>query len=191
MTYGWRGGTAFEVPPYQVPPNTMDVYFHEVDQLDSDWQNHAEESASGVTLTLGGWDTHNDNFNQLKTTKAGVLDTGLAGLFTSLAERGLLDTTAVFVTGEFGRTPKINARAGRDGRLLQIGARTPRGTEAIPPQRLLQGRVIGLDIHPGLNVDVVGDAHGLSRFLRAGSLDAVLSASVLEHLQAIDDGPHW
>jgi 2-polyprenyl-3-methyl-5-hydroxy-6-metoxy-1,4-benzoquinol methylase len=77
-----------------------------------------------------------------------------------------------------------NAQAGRGGRLLQIGARTPRGTEAIPPRRLLQGRVIGLDIHPGGNVDVVGDAHGLSRFLRDGSVDAVLSASVLEHLQA-------
>ncbi|MFL6200669.1 MAG: methyltransferase domain-containing protein [Thermoanaerobaculia bacterium] len=72
----------------------------------------------------------------------------------------------------------------KGGRLLQIGARTPRGVEAVPSRRLLQGRVIGLDIHPGLNVDVVGDAHGLSRFLREGSVDAVLSASVLEHLQA-------
>lgn len=78
----------------------------------------------------------------------------------------------------------VNARGGLDGRLLQIGARTPRGTAAVPPRRLLQGRVIGLDIHPGFHVDVVGDAHRLSRFLRAGSLDAVLSASVLEHLQA-------
>lgn len=72
----------------------------------------------------------------------------------------------------------------RGGLLLQIGARTPRGTEAMPDRRLLQARVIGLDIHPGLNVDIVGDAHGLSRFLREGSVDGVLSASVLEHLQA-------
>ncbi len=77
-----------------------------------------------------------------------------------------------------------NALGGRDSRLLQIGARTPRDMEVVPPRRLLQGRVIGLDIHPGLNVDIVGDAHGLSRFLREGSVDAVLSASVLEHLQA-------
>lgn len=77
-----------------------------------------------------------------------------------------------------------NAQEGREGRLLQIGARTPRGMDSVPPRHLLQGRVIGVDIHPGLNVDVVGDAHGLSRFLRAGSVDAVLSASVLEHLQA-------
>ena len=67
-----------------------------------------------VSLSLGGWDTHNDNFKQLKDGKAGVLDQGLAALFTGLAERGLLDSTAVMVTGEFGRTPKINVRAGRD-----------------------------------------------------------------------------
>ncbi len=67
-----------------------------------------------VSLSLGGWDTHNDNFNQLKNGKAAVLDQGLAGLFTALAERGLLESTAVMVTGEFGRTPKINVRAGRD-----------------------------------------------------------------------------
>lgn len=76
------------------------------------------------------------------------------------------------------------SQAGRRGLLLQIGARTPRGMDAIPPRHLLQGRVIGVDIHPGHNVDVVGDAHGLSRFVRAGSVDAVLTASVLEHLQA-------
>jgi SAM-dependent methyltransferase len=72
----------------------------------------------------------------------------------------------------------------RGGRLLQIGARTPHGVEPMPPRHLLRERVIGLDIHPGLGVDVVGDAHGLSRFLRERSVDGVLSASVLEHLQA-------
>jgi SAM-dependent methyltransferase len=77
-----------------------------------------------------------------------------------------------------------NALGGRDSRLLQIGARTPRDMEVVPSRRILQGHVIGLDIHPGLNVDIVGDAHGLSRFLREGSVDAVFSASVLEHLQA-------
>jgi uncharacterized protein (DUF1501 family) len=43
------------------------------------------------------------------------LDGGLAGLLTALEQKGLLSTTAVFVTGEFGRTPKISSqRAGRD-----------------------------------------------------------------------------
>jgi len=73
-----------------------------------------ESGVRFVSLSLGGWDTHNDNFNQLKNGKAGVLDDGLSALFTGLAERGLLESTAVMVTGEFGRTPKINVRAGRD-----------------------------------------------------------------------------
>lgn len=72
----------------------------------------------------------------------------------------------------------------RGGRVLQVGARTPAGLEGMPPRPLLRGPVIGLDIHPGLCVDLVGDAHFLSRFLRERSIDAVVSGSVLEHLQA-------
>jgi SAM-dependent methyltransferase len=72
----------------------------------------------------------------------------------------------------------------RGGRVLQVGARTPAGLEKMPPRPLLRGPVIGLDIHPGFGVDVVGDAHALSRFLRERSVEAVVSGSVLEHLQA-------
>jgi 2-polyprenyl-3-methyl-5-hydroxy-6-metoxy-1,4-benzoquinol methylase len=72
----------------------------------------------------------------------------------------------------------------RGGRVLQVGARTPAGLAGMPPRPLLRGPVTGLDIHPGHCVDLVGDAHFLSRFLRAGSVDAVVSGSVLEHLQA-------
>lgn len=79
-----------------------------------------------TTISLGGWDTHGDNFAQLKGSTTGgkggkgaagllpTLDTGLAALFGWLANKGLLETTAVFVTGEFGRTPKVNRTAGRD-----------------------------------------------------------------------------
>jgi len=67
-----------------------------------------------ATVDFGGWDTHQQNFTRLKGTLLPQLDQGLAGLFASLAERGLLDSTTVFVTGEFGRTPKINKNAGRD-----------------------------------------------------------------------------
>jgi SAM-dependent methyltransferase len=73
------------------------------------------------------------------------------------------------------------------GRVLQIGARglpASCGGVADPARGLLHGPVVGLDIHPGPHVDVVGDAHFLSRFFRAGCMDAVFSASVLEHLQA-------
>ena len=77
-----------------------------------------------------------------------------------------------------------NSHGARGARVLQVGARTPAGLEGMPPRPLLRGPVIGLDIHPGSYVDLVGDAHFLSRFLRPGSLDAVVSGSVLEHLQA-------
>lgn len=75
--------------------------------------------ASGVrfvTLTLGGWDTHQDNWTRLKTRLLPDLDVGLSALLNGLSEKGLLETTTVFVTGEFGRTPKINNRSAEGGR---------------------------------------------------------------------------
>jgi SAM-dependent methyltransferase len=72
----------------------------------------------------------------------------------------------------------------RNGRVLQIGARSMPDATPEPAHRLLRARPIGLDIHPGHRVHLVGDAHGLSRFLRPGSLDAVFSSAVLEHLEA-------
>ena len=67
-----------------------------------------------MTVIFGGWDTHTDNFNSLKTKVLPNFDQGLAGLFRALEFKGLLSSTAVFVTGEFGRTPKINKTSGRD-----------------------------------------------------------------------------
>ena len=67
-----------------------------------------------VTVTHGGWDTHQNNWATLKDKLCPQLDAGLSGLFLALAAKGLLDSTSVFVSGEFGRTPKINQRGGRD-----------------------------------------------------------------------------
>jgi hypothetical protein len=67
-----------------------------------------------VTIDHSNWDTHDNNFNTLKDSLLPVLDGGLTTLFRDLAERGLLDRTLVVVTGEFGRTPRINKNAGRD-----------------------------------------------------------------------------
>jgi uncharacterized protein (DUF1501 family) len=66
-----------------------------------------------VTLTYGGWDMH----TSIKQGMAGSLpafDQAYAALITDLEKRGLLDSTLVMVSSEFGRTPKINATAGRD-----------------------------------------------------------------------------
>ncbi len=75
-----------------------------------------EAGVKFVTLTYGGWDTHRDNFTSLKDRQLPSFDQGLAGLFVGLDEKGLLDSTVVYVTGEFGRTPKINSRTAEGGR---------------------------------------------------------------------------
>jgi uncharacterized protein (DUF1501 family) len=67
-----------------------------------------------VTVSFGGWDTHGNNFKSLSGGLLPQLDTGVSALLSGLKERGLLETTTVFVVGEFGRTPKINDKAGRD-----------------------------------------------------------------------------
>jgi hypothetical protein len=67
-----------------------------------------------ATVTFGGWDTHSNNFGKAKESLLPEFDQGLAAMLNALSQRGLLDSTLVFVTGEFGRTPKINQRAGRD-----------------------------------------------------------------------------
>ncbi len=74
-----------------------------------------ESGVRFVTVSTGGWDTHQENWSKLKDKLLPPFDEGLAALLVGLEEKGLLDSTAVFVTGEFGRTPKINTeRGGRD-----------------------------------------------------------------------------
>lgn len=65
-----------------------------------------------VTIGLGGWDTHEGNFARLKDRNLPPLDQGLSALIADLDQRGMLDSTLVYCAGEFGRTPKINARGG-------------------------------------------------------------------------------
>ena len=67
-----------------------------------------------VTVLLEGWDTHQDNFNQLGRQLLPNLDQSLSAMFDRFGEQGRLDSTAILVTGEFGRTPKVNKNAGRD-----------------------------------------------------------------------------
>ncbi|HET6426484.1 MAG TPA: DUF1501 domain-containing protein, partial [Planctomycetaceae bacterium] len=63
---------------------------------------------------IGGWDTHKANFSTLKESRLPQNDSAISALLTDLKDRGLLDSTLVYWTGDFGRTPKINADAGRD-----------------------------------------------------------------------------
>ncbi|MEK7470168.1 MAG: DUF1501 domain-containing protein [Planctomycetota bacterium] len=66
-----------------------------------------------VECTLGGWDTHQDNFNRVAGL-AGSLAPAYAALIKDLEDRHLLDSTLVLCMGEFGRTPRINGNDGRD-----------------------------------------------------------------------------
>jgi len=80
-------------------------------------------SQAGVAMTAihfnemtmcDGWDTHSKNFEALEGELLPMLDQSLSALVEDLADRGTLDETLIVVVGEFGRTPKINAAAGRD-----------------------------------------------------------------------------
>ncbi len=72
-----------------------------------------ERGVPFVEVSLDGWDTHQNNFGRVKDL-CGTLDAAFAALLTDLKERGLLESTLVVCQGEFGRTPKINDRTGRD-----------------------------------------------------------------------------
>jgi uncharacterized protein (DUF1501 family) len=67
-----------------------------------------------VEVDLGGWDNHADIFPMLSNRKLPELDKAMSALVSDLADRGLLDDTAIIWMGEFSRTPTINAGAGRD-----------------------------------------------------------------------------
>jgi uncharacterized protein (DUF1501 family) len=72
-----------------------------------------ERGVPFVEVGLGGWDTHDNNFAQVKAL-CDTLDPAWATLMADLKDRGLLETTTVVWMGEFGRTPGVNPRDGRD-----------------------------------------------------------------------------
>uniref|UniRef100_A0A7C2P572 DUF1501 domain-containing protein n=1 Tax=Schlesneria paludicola TaxID=360056 RepID=A0A7C2P572_9PLAN len=83
---------------------------------------------------ISGWDTHKQNFSTLKDSRLPETDLAVSALLTDLQDRGLLDSTLVYWTGDFGRTPKINADAGRDhwpacGTVLMAGGGIPGGRD--------------------------------------------------------------
>ncbi len=72
-----------------------------------------ERGVPFVEVNLGGWDTHSQNFDQVKRL-CNILDPAWAALMSDLDARGLLETTTIIWMGEFGRTPRINQGQGRD-----------------------------------------------------------------------------
>lgn len=65
-----------------------------------------EKGVPYVTINYSGWDTHKQHFQTMRR-KLPEMDAGMATLLTDLSDRGLLDSTIVWWSGEFGRTPRV------------------------------------------------------------------------------------
>lgn len=90
-----------------------------------------ENGVRFVTVNYAGWDHHEQIYKGLDR-KLPEFDQGFSALMNDLDQRGLLDETLVLAMGEFGRTPKVNDKAGRDhwgraGSMLWAGAGVARG----------------------------------------------------------------
>ena len=94
-----------------------------------------EAGCGFVTVSYGGWDMHGGIVKGLKT-RARPVDQGVSALISDLNDRSMLEDVLVVVTGEFGRTPKINSKGGRDhwGKLCTL---------ALAGGGLRMGQVVG------------------------------------------------
>lgn len=104
-----------------------------------------EAGVTFVEVTLGNWDTHDDNFNRCRTLSE-QCDPGFAALVADLKDRGRLDKTLILWVGEFGRTPRINPRTGRDHYPRVFNA-------AIAGGGIKGGQVIGASTRDGMAVE--------------------------------------
>lgn len=104
-----------------------------------------ERGVTFVEVESAGWDTHDDNFKRVKTL-AGAVDPAFAALVADLKDRGLLEKTLVIWMGEFGRTPRINAKAGRDHHPLSFNM-------ALAGGGIKGGQVVGATNDEGTLVD--------------------------------------
>ena len=119
-----------------------------------------------VEVSAGNWDTHQDNFERTGTL-CNQVDQPFAFLLEDLRQRGLLEQTLVVWMGEFGRTPRINARSGRD--------HYPRAYNiALAGAGVRGGQVIGTTDPGGVGVEdrPVGTADLLRTIFQAVHVDA-------------------
>jgi len=93
-------------------PNTIRERYRGVEQFLTALRL-VEAGVGCVTLSIGGWDTHGQNFQTLRRQLPQV-DKGVSNLVADLHARGLANDVAVVMWGEFGRTPRVNNNAGRD-----------------------------------------------------------------------------
>jgi hypothetical protein len=111
----------------QEDPRTLDLYTAPEAAVDrfTTAENHmamrklllarrlVEAGVRCVSVSFSDFDTHSSNFPRMKHMLP-ILDHGLHALITDLRQRGMLDDVTILVWGEFGRSPKINDKGGRD-----------------------------------------------------------------------------
>src|SRR5712692_709264 len=113
MIYSKEVHTAFDIA--QEPDKVRDAYGRTpIGQGLLLARRLVEHGVKAVSIWMGGWDTHSNNFKSMKEKLLPPMDQGYGTLIADLAQRGLLDNTVVVQVGEFGRTPKVNKDAGRD-----------------------------------------------------------------------------
>jgi hypothetical protein len=102
------------------PGTPLNEFFDEAVRLVECGWDHVTVNQFSTVFDSPSWDCHADggslrtDLAEVRDTVAPSFDTAFAALLTDLEERGLLDSTLVVATGEFGRTPKLNANGGRD-----------------------------------------------------------------------------
>jgi hypothetical protein len=94
-----------------------------------------EAGCGFVTINYGGWDMHGNIANSMKQ-RGPALDRAVSAFVADVAERGLSEKICLIVTGEFGRTPRVNRNAGRDHW-------APLSTLALAGGGLRMGQVVG------------------------------------------------
>ncbi len=126
------------------------------------------------------WDTHNHNFSSLKNRLAPTFDLSFSALVEDLAARGLLETTLVVVTGEFGRTPKI-------GQIVQNGMTEKTGRDHWP--HAFTVLLAGGGVRGG---QVYGETNAIGAFVKDRPVSpADLSATILYHLGIDFTRDYW
>lgn len=122
-------------------PKTLDRYGKGIGEQLLRARRLCEAGCGFVTLSYNGWDMHNDIAGRMKKLSP-TLDQAVAAFVQDVHQRGLDDQILLVITGEFGRTPKVNKNGGRDHW-------APLSTLALSGGGLKTGQVVGQSMPKG------------------------------------------
>ena len=153
-----------------------------------------ERGAKYVTINIGGWDTHKLHFQAMRQ-KLPEFDKGVAALLQDLSGRGLLDSTIVWVGGEFGRTPKVqweapwNGGRGHHGKVFSmlVAGGGFRGGQVVGSSDAKGEEIASRPVYPW---DLIGSMYELlgidpaSSFPRMGDPNVRLTQPIVDAIQS-------